>query len=67
MTSSPAIVNFMIMSSLLPGVVARGQPARPPIQTKSSASTKMPCSRPSHSAPLADPPQLVSSFPSESN
>ena len=43
----------MIMSSLTPGVVARGQPARPPIQTKSFASTKMPCSRPSHSQPVA--------------
>jgi hypothetical protein len=44
----PAIVNFRIMSSLTPGVVWRGQPARPPIQMKSFASTKMPCSRPSH-------------------
>ena len=67
MTSLPAIVNFMIMSSLTPGVVARGQPARPPIQTKSFASTKMPCSRPGHSAPSPGPPQLVSSFPAASN
>jgi hypothetical protein len=67
MTSSPVIVNFMIMSSLTPGVVARGQPARPPIQTKSFASTKMPCSRPGHAAPFAGPPQLLSSFPAASN
>src|SRR4029077_10203950 len=37
------------------------------IQTKSFASTKMPCSRPSHSAPLAGPPQLASSLPEASN
>src|SRR5215831_15211543 len=67
MTSSPVIVNFMITSSLTPGVVGRGQPARPPSHTKSFASTKMPCSRPSHSGPLVGPPQLARSFPEASN
>src|SRR5215471_17020818 len=67
MTSFPAIVNFRIMSSLTPGVVWRGQPARPPIQMKSLASTKMPCSRPGHTVPAPGPPQLVRSLPAVSN
>ena len=67
MTNFPAIVNFRIMSSLLPGVAGRGQPPRPPIHTKSFASTKMPCSRSGHSKPSPGPPQLVSSVPAASN
>src|SRR5262249_16061554 len=35
--------------------------------TKSFASTKMPCSRPSHGVPFLGPPQLASSFPDASN
>src|SRR6185436_2458912 len=61
------MVNFRTMSSLTPGVVGLGHPARPPIQTKSLASTKIPCSRPGQTLPLPGPPQLARSVPAASN
>jgi hypothetical protein len=44
-TGFPAVVNFRIMSSPLPGLVGLGHPPLQLIHTKFFASTKMPCSR----------------------